>query len=851
MPKVLLIGWDAADWKIINPLLDQGLMPNLASMVNNGVMGNLATLDPMFSPMLWTSIATGKRPYQHGILSFAEPEPDGLGVRPILGASRKVKAIWNILTQQHYKTHVAGWWPSHPAEPINGICLSDFYRQHKGTDLNNWELPPDCVWPEDQRELFSRLRIHPDELTAAHLLPFVPRLEKADWQHEKDIQNLKNITAQAATTQAAFTRILRTEEWDFAAVYFIALDHYCHGFMKYHPPRRPHIEQHKFDLFKGVVQGGYRYLDMMLGRLLELAGEDTVVMLVSDHGFQPDALRPKEIPQEPAGMAYEHSYYGVICAKGPGIKKDGLVYGASLLDITPTLLTIMGLPVGSDMDGKVLSGIFEEPPAPAYIPSWEAVLGEAGMPPRDYTLPPSVNEEMVDQLADLGYVENQGPDAAKNNRDMAEFCKFNLARAYLDGNKLLEATQVYEELHREHPEAPWYMVRLATCYQIAGRLKDCRTLVDLLKTKDFYDPAVLHVMEGSLLLGEGQYKEALKALKIAEKQVDAAQSRIWLQIGQCYLMLGKTREAEAACKKHLALDHDTALAHQMLGILYYNEKRYEEAADSLLTAVGLDYNLGTAHFYLGLALMDSGAYRESASAFEVCLLVMPRNNLARTHLAYLYQKFLDNPQKAAQHRTDITQYTDGVITVVSGLPRSGTSMMMQMLRAAEVPIFTDEEREADESNPKGYYEHKAVKSLMRNKAWLSLATDKVVKIVCPLITQLPGNYHYRVIFMERDLHEILHSQSKMLSRLGKKNGEDTYPLKLMNNYEKAIRDSKEWLLRSPNVEVLFVSYAEAVQNPFMTALRVNDFLGGALAPERMAAVADQQLYREKNPVSSV
>ncbi len=846
MPKVLLIGWDAADWKIINPLLDKGLMPNLATMVSQGVMGNLATLDPMFSPMLWTSIATGKRPYQHGILSFAEPEPSGLGVRPVLGASRKVKAIWNILTQEQRKTHVVGWWPTHPAEPINGICLSDFYRQHKGTDLANWDLPPDSVWPKDQEELFSRLRIHPDELTAAHILPFIPQLAKADQLHQKEIQNLRNITAQAATTQAAFTRILRTEEWDFAAVYFIALDHYCHGFMKYHPPRRPHVEQHKFDLFKNVVRGGYRYLDMMLGRLLELAGEDTVVMLVSDHGFQPDALRPKEIPHEPAGLAYEHSHYGVICAKGPGIKKDELIYGASLLDITPTLLTIMGLPVGQDMDGKVLSGIFEQTPTPEYIPSWEAVPGESGMPPADYSLSQSTNEEMVDQLADLGYVENQGPDAAKNNRDMAEFCKFNLARAYLDGNKLAEATKIYEELHRDHPEAPWYMFRLAACYQMAGRLRECRKLVDLLKTKDFYDQAVLDVMEGSLLLGEGQYRAALKILKSAEKHVDATQARIWLQIGQCYMMLGKSKEAEQAIKKHLELDHDTAVAHQMLGTIYYNEKRYEEAADSLLTAVGLDYNLGTAHFYLGLALMDSGSYQESADAFEICLLVMPRNNLARTHLAYLYQKMLDNPQKAAQHRQDITKYSDGVITIVSGLPRSGTSMMMQMLNAANVPIFMDDEREADENNQKGYFEHKAVKALARDKSWLSLATNKAVKIVAPLLVHLPGNYHYKVIFMERDIHEILSSQQKMLVRMGKKTSQDTLPLKLLSSYEKVLRDAKEWSLRSPNVEILFVSYADAVQNPFMAALRVSDFLGGGLAPEQMASVADAQLHREKN-----
>jgi len=107
--KLLLIGWDAADWKVIHPLLDAGKMPTLEKLINNGVMGNLATLEPPLSPMLWTSIATGKRPDKHGILGFTEPDPQGKGIRPVMGSSHKVKAIWNILTQKGYKTHVVGW----------------------------------------------------------------------------------------------------------------------------------------------------------------------------------------------------------------------------------------------------------------------------------------------------------------------------------------------------------------------------------------------------------------------------------------------------------------------------------------------------------------------------------------------------------------------------------------------------------------------------------------------------------------------------------------------------------------------------------------------------------------------
>src|SRR5579863_7511741 len=97
--KVLLIGWDAADWKIATPLMDQGLMPTLEKLVGRGVMGNLATLQPILSPMLWNSIATGKRPDKHGIHGFMEPDTQNGGIRPVSSTSRKVKAIWNILTQ--------------------------------------------------------------------------------------------------------------------------------------------------------------------------------------------------------------------------------------------------------------------------------------------------------------------------------------------------------------------------------------------------------------------------------------------------------------------------------------------------------------------------------------------------------------------------------------------------------------------------------------------------------------------------------------------------------------------------------------------------------------------------------
>ena len=140
--RVLLVGWDAADWKVIQPLLDAGHMPNLARLVERGVMGNLATLQPMLSPMLWTSIATGKRPYKHGVHGFSEVAPETGDVRPVSSLSRTTKAVWNILHQQGKTCHVVGWWPSHPAEPLRGAMVSDlFQKATAATPADPWPLP--------------------------------------------------------------------------------------------------------------------------------------------------------------------------------------------------------------------------------------------------------------------------------------------------------------------------------------------------------------------------------------------------------------------------------------------------------------------------------------------------------------------------------------------------------------------------------------------------------------------------------------------------------------------------------------------------------------------------------------
>jgi hypothetical protein len=185
------------------------------------------------------------------------------------------------------------------------------------------------------------------------------------------------------------------------------------------------------------------------------------------------------------------------------------------------------------------------------------------------------------------------------------------------------------------------------------------------------------------------------------------------------------------------------------------------------------------------------------------------------------------------------------ILIVSGLPRSGTSMMMKMLEAAGLKVLTDNQRTADESNPRGYYEFEQVKKLKEGDFdWLPAAQGKVVKIISALLEYLPNQYSYKVIFMRREMKEILSSQRQMMVRDGKP--DDQVPdEKLAELYNRHLQKIEAWLEQQPNISTLFISYNDTLKDPEANIHRINQFLGGHLDVDAMLKVIDPNLYRER------
>lgn len=202
-------------------------------------------------------------------------------------------------------------------------------------------------------------------------------------------------------------------------------------------------------------------------------------------------------------------------------------------------------------------------------------------------------------------------------------------------------------------------------------------------------------------------------------------------------------------------------------------------------------------------------------------------------------------QKTMQTHGLVSAESRPFVVVVSGLPRSGTSMMMRMLEAGGMPVLIDELRSADEDNPRGYYEFERVKKTVEDSTWVADAIGKAVKMVYRLVYDLPGGYHYRLICMRRHIDEVLVSQQKMLKRNGQA-GADVPDEKIAQLFQRQLCNFQVWVEQQSNVQMLEVNYNEILKKPEPVVEAVNAFLGQTLDAEKMARVVEPDLYRNRS-----
>ena len=891
--RLLLVGWDSADWKIIHPLLDSGELPGLARLVESGTSGNLTTLEPQLSPMLWTSIATGKMAYHHGVPGFTEVDPGTGAVVPVSAATRKSRTIWEILGERRLRSHVVSWFATHGEEDHAGCVVSNMFchvaNTQPGQDPAEWAPPPPgTYWPADLATTMNDLRVSPHDIDPDDLIRlFVPAAHTVDQTKDKRLWGLAEKLAEACSAHNAATHLLETEpDWDFMAVYYRTVDEISHMFMPYHPPRMEGIPEADFELYKQVVTGIYKLHDLFLCRLMQLAGPETAIVLVSDHGFHSDHLRPKFTPRVPAGITVWHRPQGVFIASGAGFKRDELVYGARLLDIAPTILHWFGLPVGADMEGRVLEEIFDGPKRPVEtVPTWET--GEDSQRKRK-SLGPGADKALLEQFVALGYIDeipdDPGQAAAETNREN----DWNIARACMYGQRYAQALPLLENCFHAAPFRTDYAQVLATCQMQLGLLDEADATVAK-AAETFGRTEQADLVRASIAIQKEDFHAALEALeRVREKS--PAEVQLQLMLAQSYLALRRFSDAETAARAVLAADPHNAQAFLVLARGFLHADRAEEAANAAAECIGLQFGNPQGHFLLGAALASREQFEEAVRPLENCLTLAPTFLRAQRLLARVYRRLGQGDRaalcetqafsglhdlrqaqtareaaareqsaaraavRAEQNRTrqieidrkkaeyDAIEPKDFLI--VSGLPRSGTSLMMQVLRAGGIEPLTDAKRAADEDNPEGYWEWDDIKKLPKNPRLIEQAEGKVVKVISALLPNLPGKHRYTIIYMVRPTEQVVDSQWAMLARTGSQpKSEKKHLIEVQEHHSQQIR---EVLKKSERVTLLEVSYPDLVADPEPVIARLAELLPGRFTPgPAVTACVKPRLFRNR------
>jgi tetratricopeptide (TPR) repeat protein len=402
------------------------------------------------------------------------------------------------------------------------------------------------------------------------------------------------------------------------------------------------IPEADFELYKSVVTGIYKLHDLFLCRLIQLAGPDTAIVLVSDHGFHSDQLRPKFTPRVPAGITVWHRPQGVFIASGPGFKRDELVFGARLLDVAPTVLHWFGLPVGADMEGRVLKEVFDGPKRPVKtVPTWEPAEGTHRA---RKSLGAGADKALLEQFVALGYIDeipaDPGKAAAETNREN----DWNIARACMYGQRYAEALPLLENCFHAAPFRTDYAQVLATCQMQLGLLDQADATVAT-ASESFGRTEQADLVRASIAIQKKDFHAALAALERVREKTPGEVS-LQLMLAQSYLALRRWNDAEASAHAVLDSDPHNPLAFLVLARCALRTGRAEQAAEAAADCIGLQFGNPEGHFLLGVALANQGRFDEAVRPLENSLRLAPQFLRAQKILARVYRQ-LGQPEQAA------------------------------------------------------------------------------------------------------------------------------------------------------------------------------------------------------------
>ncbi len=632
-PRVLLLGFDGLDPEAVDLLISEGKLPNLARMRLEGAYGRVRSFEPMLSPILWTTIATGRTPEAHGIGHFVALDPKTGESLPVTSDLRRVRALWNILSEQGKSTALVGWWATWPPEPIRGWVVSDHLAYHflfgAGLSAND---PTIKTSPAELEARLAPLVVRPGAVGRAELAPFAD-VPDADFDGPLDLQDdlahLRWVVATAETYRRIGLELWNDERPDVELVYIEGTDSVAHLFGHLFRSKGLAGElAEQRTRYGRAAEAMYERADAILGDFLSAADSATTVIVLSDHGF-----RLGELPDDPSRLRDMrrvserfHRLEGVLYAWGRGVRAGARFEDATLLDVAPTLLALQGLPASREMPGRVLAEGFVHLDSPERVATFETSPRATMRVERDAT----ADRAMLEHLASLGYLSGPGRDAAAAGAAgmSSPQAERNLAAiAFHEGN-YDSAERRYRALMATEPADAGLRSSLAGVLGALGRYEEAMGELDAALALDPINPEGYH-NKGALLERLGRPAEAVAQYRTALRyRPDFEPSRqALLRLTGSADVRAPRSQAEASAAKLCAAAADAA-----------RRGAYASAFEQLDEAKRLAPDFALVYQYESNVAYLAGDTPRAIAALRKATALEPGNALFRHNLERLVQK---------------------------------------------------------------------------------------------------------------------------------------------------------------------------------------------------------------------
>jgi tetratricopeptide (TPR) repeat protein len=715
--RVLVLGLDGCDPVLVKEGVAAGRLPNFKRLIAEGAWGPLQSQQPMLSPLLWTSVATGMFPTEHGVVDFmvgSSQDPEKR--EAVTSRHRQVDAIWDIAGRYGRPVSVIGWLASHPAEEVNGVAVSE--RTELLAYLFNQKIAPSDegkTWPPDLLAKIQPLRRRPADLPFAEVKPFLAISEeeyrlvcrKDEFTNDNRTNNLRLMLAGADNFRRIGTSLRRDRKPALDCRYFELLDAVGHNFMCYREPitwkprelkevqdcyraadpptspadvetiwkavREPAAEARPLSVqgvdpqrvaeilelcrgaepakvakWKGVVDAAYDWTDRLLGEVMAEADADTILVVLSDHGFVSGDGKPpfdSSFNSKRGGAAY-HRMYGVLGLWGRGVRKGfeippyakNVARGARLVDIAPTVLALMGFPKAKDMPGRVLTEIFDLDLAVGETESYESgraarlarqrvdVAGGKGTGGADATEESEI-EDVTRRLTAVGYLgtAEEGPIRAL----------LHMAASYEEQGRFAEAEEALREALKSArgPQRRQVWAGIGRTLFRQGNVDGAMRV---------FEDSLREAPQDPLLAWMGMVKVH------AQKRNLAAQVDLWEKITAKYPEAAYRVMLADVLRQRAATGGPNSLADRARALsLILDSVRPEGGGEPDLGKLG-----PFGRNYLGMVLLDGGDFEGAMRNFKAAAEKEPQFVNPRNNLAVLHMRLASGAQSAADPESD-------------------------------------------------------------------------------------------------------------------------------------------------------------------------------------------------------